>query len=302
MLGVDSQFLDKACQCIFRRMGFRSTSQSLAKLKVLINEIPLSQRNTWLENLFDNQSDNRLWCDIVEKLTVQETFFFRHPEQLDLISDYVLKPLIKEKIDQHQPLINLWSAGCSTGEEAYTLAILLVEALMAAKQARRDSDGRVVVDPKWQIYVLGTDISPFAVASSKKGVYTDVGMGAFRSLPEFYRKYFVETNQDKSDVKHYSVWQGLRDIVHIDRLNLLNSPPLIDKQDLILCRNVMIYFDQASKVQVLNLLVKSLTEGGALALGPSDVLARIKGLTPLVSETDVIYQKLMKVEPVKSGF
>ncbi|HXP21649.1 MAG TPA: CheR family methyltransferase [Streptosporangiaceae bacterium] len=189
---------------------------------------------------------------LIDEVTVQETAFLRDGGQLVAIS---WPGLLRSARASGSRTIRVWSAGCSTGEEPYTLALLAAEAFAPA---------RAPVD------VLGTDVSGAALAAATAGRYRE---RAVRALDEPLRSRYLDRNPDDG----YLVDDGLRRLVRFRRHNLAKGPIPPSGEtgfDLIVCRNVLIYFQQTLTGQVITALERSLCPGGTLMLGAADALRR----------------------------
>jgi len=189
---------------------------------------------------------------LIDEVTVQETSFVRDRKQLDTIP---WRRLLESARAAGSPGIRVWSVGCASGEEAYTLALLAAEALAAVP---------VPAD------VLGTDISIAALAAAADARYGD---RAVRGLESSLRARYLDRQADGS----YLVRERLRDLVRFRRHNLARDPlpPAGETAfDLITCRNVLIYLDVAVGRRVIEALERSLSAGGILLLGAADALQR----------------------------
>lgn len=190
---------------------------------------------------------------LLNATTVGETYFFRNEVQLDALRRVVLPRVIEAKA--HLPLrrLRIWSAGCSTGEEPYTLAVLLLE------ESKGALDG-------WSFDIQATDLNERSVAHAQRGVY---GEYSTRNLsPQLRAKYFVE------EEGQLSVGPLLRKRVTIQRLNLLDDSRMTFMKgiDIIFCCNVLIYFDAASKSRVIQHFYSNLLPHGYLFLGHAESL------------------------------
>jgi chemotaxis methyl-accepting protein methylase len=189
---------------------------------------------------------------LIDEVTIQETAFMRDGDQLDLIAWHSLAPAARES---RSGTIRVWSAACASGEEAYTLALLAAESFAPA-QAPVD--------------VLGTDVSRAAVAAAVAGRY---GERSVRALsPELRRRYF-----DRQPDGSYAVTKELRRMVRFGRHNLVRDPvpPLgEDRFDVVVCRNVLIYFTAEVAGPVVDRLERSISPNGIILLGATDALTR----------------------------
>jgi chemotaxis protein methyltransferase CheR len=212
--------------------------------------------------------------EVLELLTTNETYFFREAYQLRALRDEVLPEIVRTK---SQKILSVWSAGCSTGEEAYTLAIVIAQS--------RLFDG-------WQVRVYGSDISRRCVAAARRGVY---GQSAFRVTPPEVRcSSFV----DQPD--GIRVADRIRAVCHFGHLNLMDAErvKLIGRVDVVFCRNVLIYFDQRSRKRVIDMLYDRLLPGGLLFLGHSESLLNVSTAFELVHlREDLAYRR-----PIEAGF
>ncbi|MHC1698511.1 MAG: protein-glutamate O-methyltransferase CheR [Geobacteraceae bacterium] len=209
--------------------------------------------------------------DIMDVLTTNETYFFREEFQLNAFVGELLPELKAVKEKRGDRTIRIWSAGCSTGEEPYTIAMLIMET-----GAFKD----------WKIEIIGTDISHRVLQQARKGLY---GKSSFRTTsPERIGRFFHQ--QDGL----YRISDEVRGLVTISHLNLLdeNRMILLGKMDIIFCRNVIIYFDQAAKRAVIEAFYRSLREGGYLLLGHSESLLNTTTAFALKHlKNDMVYQK-----------
>jgi chemotaxis protein methyltransferase CheR len=197
--------------------------------------------------------DRGLVQRLIDEVTVQETAFARDRAQLDEIAWH---GLLQAALAAGSRAIRVWSAGCASGEEAYTLALLAAEEFAPAPP---------LVD------VLGTDVSGAVLAAATAGRYLE---RAVRGLEPSLRERYLDRQADGS----YLVGHRLRDLVRFRRHNLVGDPvpPSGESHfDLVVCRNVLIYFDAPTVAQVIESLERSLRRGGMLVLGPADALHRI---------------------------
>jgi chemotaxis protein methyltransferase CheR len=205
----------------------------------------------------------------IEALATNETYFFREKPQLQAFSDEIL-PLLEEQ-NRSGKRLRIWSAGCSTGEEPYTLAILILES------------GRF---QGWDVQVLGTDISRKVLASARRAEY---GPSAMRAMPAGYlERYFAPAGA------RHQLKEEVRSLVTFGHLNLVEpeAGPLVPRQDAIFCRNVLIYFDMAARRRVLDLFHARLHDGGYLLLGHSESLINLTAAFELVHlKSDLVYRK-----------
>jgi chemotaxis protein methyltransferase CheR len=205
----------------------------------------------------------------VELLTTNETYFCREPNQLRAFSEEMLPLVAKENGRERR--LRVWSAGCSTGEEPYTLAILLAQSGLFAG---------------WDVDVFGSDISRRVLAAARAGSY---GPHAFRSLEaEAVKAYF------RAEGGRWTVSPEIRRMVSFGHLNLLDDGALalVGRVDVVFCRNVMIYFDLPTRKRVVRSFHRKLRPGGFLLLGHSESLLHVTADFELVHfKNDLVYRK-----------
>lgn len=219
---------------------------------------------------YDRNKEQEL-SDIMDILTTNETYFFREAFQLKAFTDEIIPEIMAGKEKKGDRSLRIWSAGCSTGEEPYTIAMLLLELGIARG---------------WRIEIVGTDISQRVLHHARKATY---GKTSFRSTDDIYIKRFFQ-EQDGL----YKINDEVRELVTISHLNLFdqNRLALLGKMDVIFCRNVIIYFDQIAKKKVVDSFYKALRDGGYLLLGHSESLMNISTAFSLKHlKNDMVYQK-----------
>jgi chemotaxis protein methyltransferase CheR len=218
-----------------------------------------------------NKEKEQELSDIMDILTTNETYFFREAFQLKAFTDEIIPTLIAEKEKRGERSLRIWSAGCSSGEEPYTIAMLLLE--MGCCKG-------------WRTEIIGTDISQRVLQQARKAVY---GKSSFRATDETYIRRFFQ-QQDGS----FKIADAVKELVTISHLNLFdqNRLALLGRMDIIFCRNVIIYFDQIAKRKVIEIFHGMLREGGYLLLGHSESLMNIStAFTLRHLKNDMVYQK-----------
>ena len=221
--------------------------------------------------LYGNNRAEEL-SSIVDILTVNETYFFREKNQLKAFSEELLPELKETK--KNTKRLRIWSAGCSTGEEPYTIAMLTLET----------GDFQ-----DWTIEILGSDINQRVLHIARNGVYRKI---SFRSTEQYFiKKYFKQKNGS------FSILDNVKKYVNFNHLNLLDpyKVQLVGKMDVIFCRNVLIYFDLLSRRKLIDIFIERLTEGGYLLLGHAESLINISTAFKLKHfQYDMLYQKPLK--------
>jgi chemotaxis protein methyltransferase CheR len=216
------------------------------------------------------------WDEALDLLTTNETYFFREERQLRAFQNEVL-PMLRDQARSRRRLV-LWSAGCATGEEVYTLAALVHDSGLFDREGPPDA--------RWDVRIYGSDISRRCVAAARRGVY---GESSFRTTP-------LET-RDKHFEKVPGGWQvvpHLRELCHFGQVNLLDEERarVLGSADAIFCRNVLIYFDARARRAAIDTLYERLSPGGVLLLGHSESLLNVSTAFELLHlRDDLVYRK-----------
>ncbi|MBS0262807.1 MAG: protein-glutamate O-methyltransferase CheR [Planctomycetes bacterium] len=205
----------------------------------------------------------------LDAVTTNETHFFRTPAHFDWFKgDFLTETILDQRKTGRPQELRVWSAACSTGEEAYSLSICLAENSLRLKN--------------WKVSVLGTDISEAVLKEARLGVYRDRALDAVNPLQ--LKRYF----DVQPDGTTWKVKPSVREPVDFRRHNLM-EPLRLPPFDCIFIRNVLIYFDRESKQVVIKHLMNSLARGGYLVVGPSEGIYDM--LDPLVKRATYLYQK-----------
>lgn len=192
---------------------------------------------------------------IIEDITIGETYFFRNQPQLDVFVEHILPEFIKQKRIYNDHTINIWSAGCSTGEEPYSLAILLLENLPAPST--------------WKIKITATDINRNSLQIAQNGIYS--GYRPKQHIPRnILEKYFKIDDYDK-----FMINESVKQYIQFKHHNLVKDLPPVDNPDIIFCRNVTIYFNVETTKKIINNFYKILHDKGYLFLGHSETIWQI---------------------------
>mgnify|MGYP001356735895 CR=1 FL=1 len=264
-------------QFIYDKTGiyFQDNKKYLLESRLLkrINFLNLSTYDEYLKYVKFNSNGRKEETFLYEVITINETFFFRNQPQLDVLVTNIFPEVIsiKEKLGKNK--IRIWSAASSSGEEAYSIAMVIND----------------LVKPKYpniEFEIVGTDISQKVIDTAKKGIYKEYSV---RNMPSYYfKKYFQQTSEG------FVINQALKKNVSFKLLNLNdeNEMKLMSNFDVIFCANVLIYFDTNSKVKVVNSLYNALNKNGILFIGYSETLQNItKSFKVLSFPKTVSYKK-----------
>ena len=225
---------------------------------------------------------------LLEILTVNETSFFRNKPQLELFQKTVLEEMLRRKQDRRDWTIRAWSAGCSTGQEPYTLAMQISDAL-AYYYLRNPLPfdmpvPKPLIPPPWRVEVLASDISYSALRTAQEGIYSENQM---EQVDYMYRLRYFDKMGD-----HYQIKRDVRDLVHFDFHNL-KTEFLPQRNDFIFCRNVMIYFDEAEQKRLIEKFYRCLNSEGYLFVGHAESLFGLTDRFRMVHQNNgTAYQKI----------
>ncbi len=210
---------------------------------------------------------------LFEVVTTNETSFYRNPPQLKVFQDKVLKRTIEECRKSGRKRLRIWSAGCSTGEEPYTIAMILHEVLKTEINT-------------WDIKITASDLSEAVLQAASRGIYAEY---ALRTTPkEIVDRYFTKQGTV------YHVKPELKKLISFGQLNLNDKIQLsrVEKSHIVFCRNVIIYFDDDMKKRVINAFYDNLLPGGALLIGHSESLHNIsRAFKPEHHTGIIVYMK-----------
>jgi chemotaxis protein methyltransferase CheR len=275
---TDTRLLQRFIQLIASHTGLQIREEGMDKLchaiKIRIAQQPLISPEAYYQLLaVDTAVSRHEWEELILPLTIGETYFFRDSGQFSLLRHHILPELIKRNHGTRS--LRIWSAGCSTGEEPYSLAILVHELLPS-----RDD---------WDVGILGTDVNKDAIATARRGIYRQHSL---RTLDHGLRQRYFH--------QHQSDWEldgRFRSMVSFRQLNLLkdfflDSTVNLSDIDLIVCRNVFIYFDRTAVTRVITKFTQTLQVGGYLVTGHAELHdQKPSGLCLKAFPESVIYQR-----------
>lgn len=213
--------------------------------------------------------------NLLDLITIGETFFFRNEPQFEALMKYVLPEIVQNKMYSADKSIKIWSAGCSRGTEPYSIAIAVMQAVASYQN--------------WNISILGTDINRNVLIRAKEAVYNERDISLLP--PEYLCKYF------KKDGKNYILNEDVKKLVEFKFYNLVKGPfnlPEFQNLDIIFCRNVIIYFNSKTINQVITNFYNSLNPNGYLFLGHAENLWQIPNkFTTIEFPNTFLYKKIL---------
>jgi chemotaxis protein methyltransferase CheR len=244
-----------------------------ARLRKRLKELNISSYSEYCKFLFSREGIETEIVHLVDVITTNKTDFFREPKQFDFLLEIALPELINNSdIGTKRPL-KVWSAGCSTGEEPYTISIVLNEFTQKT--------------PGYSFNIFATDISTIVLRKAVAGIYNEDRIQPIEQ--KLVNKYFLRSKDRKK--KLVRVIPSLRTSVNFQRLNFMDDNfGIREKFDIIFCRNVIIYFDKQTQDKLISNLLKHLRPGGYFFLGHSESIFNMD--LPLVQLAASTYRKL----------
>jgi chemotaxis protein methyltransferase CheR len=262
-MALSPQSFKAVTDYFFERSGIRLGPDKHAlvqgRLQRLAAEASQGDINHYIRSVL-NGSDTQELTRVVDRLTTNETYFFREPQHFQFLGQFLSEPR------QGKPL-RIWSAASSSGEEAYSIAMVLHDRLKSSGQ--------------WE--VVGTDLSTSVVETARTGLYP---IDRAEGIPEYYRSRYCLKGRDAYEGKMLMA-KELRQRVHFMTANLLEPLPDVGMFDVIFLRNVLIYFDMATKAEIVKRVMKQLHPNGFLLSGHSESLSNLN--VPLRTIKPAIY-------------
>lgn len=241
---------------VYRLTGIKLSEKKrylvMNRLRPLMSRLKIKRYSEYLDHVFADPTGNAL-ARMIERITTNHTFFHREKEHFTFLKEEFLPDFEKKNPQGEQRRLRIWSAGCSSGEEAYDIAMVF-----------HDSYGHRLSE--WDVAILASDISQRIIEQARLGVYPE---NRIKELsPVFRERYFRPAGQN-----HYRIREDIRELVTFRLLNLQREFfPFQGRFDLIFCRNVMIYFDDESRQVLLDKFHHLLADDGYLIISRSESL------------------------------
>ena len=243
---------------IYSRLGIKMppvkklmlTSRLMKRLKAL----GLKSYKEYYDFLCSDRGESEEFNKMIDAVTTNKTDFFREPDHFNILVKTVLPELVQSENFNERKMVNIWSAGCSTGQEAYTLTMVLSEFFSGNRN---------------KFSILATDISPKVLQAGYDAIYTE---SVIQPIPVAMRqKYLMRGTGDKSGL--FRIIPALREKVSFKQLNLMDGQFKVGSDmDIIFCRNVIIYFDKDTQIELFKKFYKHMVPGGYLFIGSSETL------------------------------
>ena len=243
-----------------------------ARLRKRIRALGLTSFGGYCEYLFSREGLERELINMIDAVTTNKTDFFREPKHFDFLSSVAVPEMMNLYGAGIRRDLKVWSAGCSTGEEPYTIAMVLSEFRNA--------------HPPLEFMILGTDISTMVLDRAARAVYA---MERAETVPAVMKRKYLLRSRDRQK-NLVKIVPELRGQVRFRRLNFMAEDfAMREPMDMIFCRNVIIYFDRQTQEKLLNRLYDHLIPGGYIFMGHSETLSGLR--VPLVSAGPTVYRK-----------
>ncbi|MBN2808704.1 MAG: protein-glutamate O-methyltransferase [Deltaproteobacteria bacterium] len=254
----DKEFV-RFCEFVYKRCGISLSENKRdlvhSRLAKRLRSLGLDNYDDYFKLLYEGPDNEVEIVNLLDAISTNVTYFFREDKHFDFLVSTFIPELEAAKKREHGKKIRIWSAGCSTGEEPYSLAITFAENIALA-----DHDFRI----------LATDLSTNVLAHARKGVYDKERLRNVSG--NMLRKYFTGSR----DGSRFKVDDKLAAYIKFARLNLMHAFPFKGHFDCIFCRNVMIYFDRPTQAELVNKFSAFLNPGGYLMIGHSESLTNVE--------------------------
>lgn len=262
LMTINDREFEQMRRLIYERFGINLTDQKrsllVGRLQKMIRDSGFASFGDYYDNLLHEPGETGL-SELIDRISTNHTYFNREKDHFDYLLQTALPAVTRALEKTNRRDLRIWCAGCSSGEEAYMLLILLQEFFGSSYN-------------RWQAGLLATDISLRALATAREGIYSKERLEALP--PEWRSKYFRQVGPDQ--------WQAidrLRQEATIRRFNLMNAQfPFKQPFQIIFCRNVMIYFDTPTRDALVAKFHRALEPGGYLFIGHSETLGREQNL------------------------
>jgi chemotaxis protein methyltransferase CheR len=274
---LSERYFDYFSQFIHSRVGIRLPREKKIMLEVRLQKrmraLGIHSFKRYAEFVFSPEGMKTELPQMIDAITTNKTDFFREPGHFTFLTDVVLPSMLREGAGRNPRKYNFWSAGCSSGEEPYTLGMVLEEFAASAGE--------------FAYSIIATDICNKVLEKARKGIYDS---DRIEPIPLELRKKYLLRSKDR-DADLVRMVPQIRQNVSFRRLNFMDDDfGITEAVDVIFCRNVMIYFDRPTQERVIRKFCDHLQPGGFLFIGHSESLTGMD--TPLLQVASTIYRKL----------
>jgi chemotaxis protein methyltransferase CheR len=272
---ISSRDFSRLCRLIYDVSGINLNADKKTMLELRIKRrlkaLKLASFQEYSEYLFSARGQKDEIVHLIDVVSTNKTDFFREPEHFEFLAKKAVPDLMARNPSGRHLL--LWSAGCSTGEEPYTLAMVMQECVAA--------------NPRLRFHLLATDISTTVLEKAQRGIFD---REVVHPVPKDLQRKYLMRSRDR-DSPRVRVVPELRELVEFRRLNFMDGDfGLTQKFDIIFCRNVMIYFDRTTQERIVQKLARQLVAGGYAFFGHSESLHDMD--MPLTPVAPALYRKI----------
>lgn len=268
----DQEFI-RLSRLIYQQSGIKLTqgkkSLMRSRLQKRMRECGLTSFKQYYQRVLEDHSGMEL-VHLLDAISTNQTFFFREGQHFDYLAEEILPTWGQTR--KGKKALRIWSAGCSSGEEAYTLAMVVLEFLSSTPHP-------------WQVKITATDINTKVLEQARRGIYPQ---SRAENIPRRWLKKYFQKGVNQRD-GYIRVRPEVQRLVEFSRLNLMEPFAFPEPLEIIFCRNVMIYFDKPTQENLVQRFYQSLGPGGYLFLGHSESLAGVSHRFKYLKPT--IYQK-----------
>jgi len=271
---------------VFTDKGFDLNQYSQEYVKRRINARIMAlgmEKDSWSSYVKLLESNPDEYTYLFDAFSINVTEFFRDITPWKVMSEKFFPELINEKKRYKPQSLRIWSAACSSGEEPYSIAIILKE----------------ILPPNFILSIIATDIDPDALERARKGFYGAASVKNVEKMnPEWFRKYFTDAPPERSGEPRYRISESIRKMVFFKKHNFLADTPLI-QIDVIFCRNATIYLTPEVKGRLMDVFFKSLVNNGILVIGKSEIIFMEKSKPYFypIDAMEHIYRKERRTSP-----
>ncbi len=256
--GITDRLFQQFSQLVYDQCGINLHEGKKALLQARLNKRLRATGIRSYEDYFKyitSQNNPEEFVNFLDSVSTNLTYFFRESQHFEFMEQTALPELLGRKQKDRDTRIRIWSAGCSTGEEPYTLAMCVLSQLPETL--------------KWDFRILATDISTRALEAASTGIYSEEKV---QKIPPTLRQLHFRKISASNGRPDYEVGPSLKRIITFCRLNLKDPYPFKGPFDFIFCRNVMIYFDKKTQEELVNKMAGFLAPGGYMFVGHSESL------------------------------
>jgi chemotaxis protein methyltransferase CheR len=274
-LSLSDGLFRKFSDMVYEHCGINLHDGKKALLQARLNKrlrvTEVTSYEDYYRYLTNPHNDGEL-TQFLDCISTNLTYFFRESQHFDFLKQRLLPELIELKRKARTNRIRIWSAGCSTGEEPYSLAMYIASQMEDL--------------PKWDLRILATDISTRVLAVASRGIYS---RSKIAGIPESIRRSYFQPCCPDKDCSDFQIVSPIRSLTTFRRLNLKDPYPFKGPFDFIFCRNVMIYFDKQTQEALIQRMASYLVSGGYLFVGHAESLTGLNH--PLSYVRPAVYRK-----------